>query len=793
MMSKVQPVTDKIAIGIAEFSIKWRWLILMATVVLVFGLASGARFLTIDTNYRAFFSDDNPELIAFEDFQAIYTKNDNFLFVVQSSTDDVFSQDVADAVEMITKESWQIPFALRVDSISNFQHTWAEEDDLIVEDLVVNGKTLSAEEFNQKRSVALAEPLLKNQLISPNSDTTGVNVVMQYPEKDYTEVTIATAKAREIRAMVQEVYPDLRIAISGISMMNNSFSESGQHDMENLYPIMYGVLLVMMLLMLRSISGTVTALLVIAFSSMAAMGVAGFFRVGLTPVSFTVPTIILTLAIADSVHILMSLRTALQEGLEKTAAIIEAIRVNFLAVSITSVTTIVGFMSLNFSDSPPFWHLGNLTAVGIFMAWLLSVFFLPAMISLLPLKTKKAVQTKDKGGDMMEAVANFVITRYRGVLLSTGLLAVGLTALVPTIELNDVWTKYFDERIEFRRDSDFVIENLGGLYPMEFSLHGQGEGGISEPEFLNNVDKFAQWLRSHEHVAHVYSLSDIMKRLNKNMHGDDEAYYRIPDNRDLSAQYLLLYELSLPYGLDLNDRLNLDKSATRVTATLRDISTVQTRQFIADAEMWLKENTPEYMHTSPTGAVTMFSYIAKRNIESMLRGNLIAVLVIALIMILALRSFSLGALSLIPNALPILMTFGIWALLVGRIGMAAATVTATSLGIIVDNTVHFLTKYQRGRNEKRFEIPEAIRYAFRTVGMAVVANALILAFGFAVLATSTFKVNAESGSLMAIAISVALIVDLLLLPALLMLVWKRKQGKENKVNTVLQQQTNSTD
>jgi predicted RND superfamily exporter protein len=271
----------------------------------------------------------------------------------------------------------------------------------------------------------------------------------------------------------------------------------------------------------------------------------------------------------------------------------------------------------------------------------------------------------------------------------------------------------------------------------------------------------------------VYSITDIMKRLNKNMHSDEAAYYKLPEDRELAAQYLLLYELSLRYGLDLNDRINIDKSATRVTATLGDVTTVQTRHFIATAQKWPTDNAPAFMQTSPTGATVMFSYIAKRNVESMLRGNVVAVIVIAGIMMLALRSFSLGMLSLVPNALPILMTFEIWALLVGRVGMAAATVTATSLGIIVDNTVHLLTKYQRGRLENNYSVPDAIRYSFRTVGIAVIVNALILTFGFAVLSTSTFRINSEMGLLTAMAVLVALFVDSLLVPALLMLFAER--------------------
>ena len=242
----------------------------------------------------------------------------------------------------------------------------------------------------------------------------------------------------------------------------------------------------------------------------------------------------------------------------------------------------------------------------------------------------------------------------------------------------------------------------------------------------------------------------------------------------MAAQYLLLYELSLPYGLDLNDRINIDKSATRVTATLLNLSTAKVRTFLDRSEAYVAGNLPAYMVGKPTSASVMFSYISQRNIEGMLKGNAFAVILIAGIMIFALRSFAIGAMSIIPNAVPILIAFGVWALLVGQIGMAASTVAATSLGIVVDDTVHFLTKYLRGIREKGLSRPDAIRYAFETVGQPIILTTIILTFGFAVLATSTFLINSQMGLLTALAIVIALIVDFLLLPAILMIGYEKE-------------------
>ena len=770
-MDKFNRLIDSLAVAWTKQVIRLRWLSVFCSLLVTGFIFSFTADLDFATNYRVFFSGQNPDLVSFEEFQKTYTKNDNFLFVIQAKDKTGFDGRLSEIAERITAEAWKIPYAIRVDSVPNFQHTWANGDDLTVEDLISNGRQLAPAILAEKIQIALSEPLLSNFLISKNAATTGINVILQYPEKDLAEVPAAAAYARQIVSGIERDYPDIRIALSGTSMMNNAFAEAAIKDMATLMPLMYLVLLLVALLSLRSAGATLATLVVIILSTMVAIGCAGMMGILLTPVSLMAPTIVLTLAIADSIHILISMRELMRSGIEKDQALIEAVRINFLAVSITSITTIVGFLALNFSDSPPFNHLGNMTAAGIAAAWLLSLCMLPALISLLPMRVKTAGGPHEH--NVFSTLADFVIARPVKVLWVSGSLAAGLSILAFTNQLNDVWTKYFDESIQFRADTDFAIQHLGAFYPIEFSIPAGRPGGISDPQYLQKLEEFSAWMRQHPSVKHVYSLTDIFKRLNKNMHGDDQSYYRLPEDAQLSMQYLLLYELSLPYGLDLNDRINIDKSASRMTATLGDVDTIQTRRFMTEAQNWLTENTPQYMWAKPTGPTQMFSYIAKRNIESMLRGNAVAVTLIAIILMLSLRSIHLGLVSVIPNAIPVLVTFGIWSLSVGMIGMAAATVTATSLGIVVDDTVHLLTKYLRGRREKGLSTPQAIRFALNTVGKAITINTIILAAGFSILAMSSFKINQESGMLTAMAVAAALLLDFLLLPALLLVFDKK--------------------
>ena len=766
-MSHYFKAIDQFASALTQRVLAFRWHVILLSLALAFGAGLGATSLEFSTNYRVFFSQANPELQAFENLQDTYTKNDNFLFVLEPQDDSAFSAQTLAAVEKLTEAAWKIPFAIRVDSVTNFQHSYAVGDDLIVEDLVKNATTQSKKFLAERKAVALAEPLLLDQLITPDASVTAINVVLQYPEKDLMEVPEAVNHARQLMQNIESEFPAIDIHLTGVSMLNNAFAETGMSDAATLMPLMFLVIFVLAWIIIRSFYATFATLVIIMLSTMIGMGIAGFAGVKLTPIAMSAPIVILTLAVADSIHILLSLRGLMREGMEKKDAIIEAVRVNFLPVSITSLTTIVGFLALNFSDSPPYWHLGNITAVGIASAWLYSITLLPALISLLPYRV---AQSSKPGWSQrsMDRFADFVIGNHRKLLLGIGTATIAIIAFVPTLEFNDQWVKYFDERIEFRTDSD-KVENYFGLYPIEFSVPAANTGGVSEPEYLENIEKFAEFLREQPVVTHVYALSDIMKRLNRNMHADDATWHRIPDDREMSAQYLLLYELSLPYGLDLNDRINIDKSATRITATLSRTTTSETKAFFQNVANWQQANWPAYMHSEPTSAAVMFTYISQRNMENMLAGTIAAIAVIALIMMFALQSLRLGFLSLVPNGLPILATFGAWALLVGTVGFSVATVASISLGIIVDDTVHFLSKYVRARNERLLSIEESIRYAFHNVGIAIVVNTIILTAGFLVMTTSAFKMNVDLGLMTVLAILFALLLDFLLLPALLLL------------------------
>jgi len=324
---------------------------------------------------------------------------------------------------------------------------------------------------------------------------------------------------------------------------------------------------------------------------------------------------------------------------------------------------------MNFSDAPPFQHLGNFVAMGVACAFVLSMTFLPAMMSLLPFWTKQVQSDNDP---LLHRFGEFVVRRRKPLLWSMSILSIALIAFIPKNELNDVFVHYFDETIAYRVDSDFTVDNLTGIYNIEYSLSSGKSGGINDPGFLKDVEAFSNWYRSQPETLHVATLTDIMTRLNKNMHGDNPDFYILPDQRDLSAQYLLLYEMSLPYGLDLNNQIDIDKSSIRLIPSVKTLSSNELIDLNQRAYEWLQANTTQIdLSTNPgSGTGLMFAKLGKRNIKSMLLGTTLALMMISMILIFAFRSFKIGLISLLPNLVPAALGFGLWGLLVGEVGLA---------------------------------------------------------------------------------------------------------------------------
>lgn len=766
----------------AQFLLRFRWLVLLATLAWVGFSAVGLSRLSLSADLEVFFAPDDPELAAYDAVRNTYSRDDNLFLVLVPDGPTVFSAAMLAVLEELTDRAWAVPHSTRVDSIANYQHTAADGDDLSVRPLVENALSMSPEQVALAERVATTEPLLLGRLITPSGHMAAINISIHLPAgQRQTAIPEAVEAVRALRDEFEAKYPGIEVLLTGKIAGNNAFTEASIYDLSHIVPLALLVALGCILVFLCLVSGspvvglgaTLATILVILCSVIVGMGTAGWLGFEVTPPLVNAPTVILTLAVADCLHILVNTFQARRRGLDREAAIVASLRLNFRAVLLTSLTTIIGFLALNFSESPPFNDLGNVSAIGVAAAWVFSITLLPVVMSFMP--GVVPVQPNAGQGPLVR-MADLVLSRPRLVSGLAVFLILSAMAFLPRNELYDVWAEYFDESTEIRQDSDRARLHLNGFNTLEFSLGAGAAGGITDPAYLTQLGEFADWLRAQPEVSYVNHFGQIMQRLNRNMHGDDPAWYRVPDDSALAAQYLLLYEFSLPFGLDLTNQVNLDKSATRLTLGLNSSSTKDVLALQSRAQAWLREQAPPSFYHGGASSDSMYAHVGQRNVVGMLIGSALGLLAISLIIAIALRSPRFGLLSLLLNALPMLVGFGLWGLLVGRIGMGLSVVSGLTMGIVVDYTVHLLSKYQLARSEQGLNTAEAIRYAFSTVGAALVLTTAVLVVNFGLLAFSVFVLNAELGILTAGIILIALAIDFLLLPPLLLLLDRPKAG-----------------
>jgi len=431
---------------------------------------------------------------------------------------------------------------------------------------------------------------------------------------------------------------------------------------------------------------------------------------------------------------------------------------------------------LNFSAVPILADLGNMTAVGVMLACLLSLTLLPALLLVFPFKARP----KDAGRQHFFDKSGQWVTRHHRKILPFSIVILGASILFSANnELNDIAVKYFDDSSTFRQAVNVQEDTMGGMSNIDFVIYTGEDYGITEPGVLALTDKFAAWLKSQKEVHHVLSFSDTMKRLNMNMNEDDRSFYALPENRELASQYLLLYEMSLPYGLDLTNQLDINKSAVRVVAVLDNLGSREFAEFERRAKAWFSDNARDDLRLTAASPPLMFAHIGERNMRSMVWGTLLALVLISGLIVIALKSWRLGLVSLFTNLIPAGVGFGIWGMISGEINMALSVVLSMTMGIIVDDTVHFLAKYQSARH-KGMNVKDGIHYAFTTVGLAMTTTTIVLAAGFGVLTLSSFLLNAHMGLLTVIIIIAALLIDLLFLPALLMWLDRDKETSGDK-------------
>ena len=755
----------------ADFVVRKRIWMVLVTLVVAFAVYAGIPNLRLDTDGRVFMGPDNPDKQTLDLFEQEFAKDDNLNILLIPKDGVVFSPETLKIVHALTEDVWNLPYVRLVNSITRFQNSYSEDDMLVVEDLISDPNSVSQAEAEAARKIALSRIEIQGSLINKQASMTAISIIFRLPGLDLaSEVPTIMAEANPLLERYRDTYPDMQFQITGSVPLGEQFAVASQDDAQSLTPAMLLAMLLIVGFLLRTISGVFSVLLVATLSALISLGALGWSLIPLNSATAIAPLMIITLAVASTVHILSSVRQTMLETADKQLWAIRAISEHGLAITVAVFTTAVGFLSLNFSISPPFRQLGNMVAAGMVGVWVFTMFFLPALICWFPMKQKKTSALTDK---LIMKLCEWVIKNQKLLLLSIPVIIICFSVGISKIKLEDDFLRYFDERYELRQATDFYEDNIGGLNVMEYPVETGIESGINSVEYLRNIEDLTEFLRAQPQISSVRSITDIIKRLNQNMNGDNTEFYRLPETDEEASQYLFLYELSLGYGMDLTDQINVDRSAVRITAYVPRTTTAELQRLDATIQNWFAENASE-LQSPVTGQTHVYTMISARDVPAMLQGTILALIFISGVILLVLRNVKLGFISLVPNLVPAAMAFGLWGYTVGSVTLAVSIVAAMTLGIVVDDTVHFLLKYANAK--KSGKSPEdSVRYAFKSVGMALTITSIGLVVGFVILGQSGFAVNRDLARLTAVTLAVALFVDFLFLPPLLIWIDKMKK------------------
>ncbi len=765
--------------GFFHWILRQRIFVIFMTIVITFGFGAGMEKLQFSSDYRDFFEETNPKLIAFEALQNKFVRTNNVFLAIESTENNLFTANGLHTLIELTDRLWALPHVVRVDSITNHQFITSHQDDILVSDLKNDQGEINdgyATKFHHK---SLQEKGLRGLLVTEDPSLTGINVLLA--DSGATEL----GKKEFMLALdtLLNEFSDRKLTSykTGSIAIDRSFDVAAEADVETLYGIVYLLVLILAGLLTRSAAAVIGILISITFSWFIALGLAGWLDIKLTAVSVSAPMVLMTLAVAQSIHIIFSIQKNRSQNILVKEAVEKALKSNIKPLSLVSLSTAIGFFSITSSEVPPLQDLGFMLTVGAIAIYILTLTFLPAFLSLFTLKASNQRQWAEQ---LMEKFGYFVAKHSLAFLFLGGVVAVVMLYPVTKNEINDNFVEYFDSNISIRTDSEYINQHLTGIHQLYFELEATGKTEIFEPEFLNYLDKLVIWLNLQPEISHVSSLADVLKRLNRASHPDDASRaeaYKLPVSKALASQLYLMYEISLPYGITTSNLVDINQQSTLLTIALNNLSSAEILALEQRIHEWHKQyNISNKVTLHPgTGPAIMFADIGQRNAKSLVISTLQALFFVSIILLVALRSLKLSLISMIPNLLPALLAFGVWGIIDGEIGLAISIVAIMTFGIVVDDTIYFLTRFKENLTKESFE--QCIAETFKQVGMPIICTTIILTCGFLVLVFSNFRLNQGMGLLTAMVISLALVCDLFLLPGLMKLfAYKRLSSAQQK-------------
>ena len=749
--------------GLIDFLTGRRHLLALLTVLLTAAVAWGIQYTQTDASSKSILPEDDPYREEVEQVDRDFPPSASALFAFMPKDGDVFSLASLRAMEDLTERYREVDSAVSVGSLINRRLNAVDADIVNRDYLVPDIADLDEAGLRQVRQLALANESLTSTMLSPEGDMALARIKYRAsPDDQPTRRRIAQSIV-DLRDSLRERHPEVDIYILGRALFELDSYKAQIKDRTYLAPLVLTINLVLLWYCLRSVAFSLCVMVVSFVTIVLTVGTMGWSGIPFNQISNMGPLVVLTIALADSIHIVSVYVQGLHKSLGKLEAMKQSLAVNIQPVTLATITTTMGFLSLNYCSSPGIYGFGNVVAIGVCWAFVVTFTLLPAMMLLVPVK--KVPQPLGVR-QLIENVTALVERHGRALLAGGAVLIIATLAMLPLNKVDFSQFSFVDKESDFHKVFTALSEKIGNDQSLVYSINSGKYYGITETEFVDAVESFSQWLEAQPEASHVTSFNKFLKIRNMAEHDNDEAWKILPRDQLQIIDYLVSYQLVQEIEPGLEPIFNPDYSAIRVIVGTSNLTNRQLVEFNERIEQWIDDNLdPAYrvMHGDNSILYARLEHLIS---VQLLEGFMVSFVLITLTMLVGLRSVRYGLLSIAPNLFPATIVFGFWGLFIGELSPYVLMLFSISIGLVVDDSVHVLSKYIYARREG--SAPEqAVRYSLDRAGSAITITTLSLAVGTMVLLFSNTFYYQNVALLLTPIIVVALLLDTLFLPPLL--------------------------
>ena len=734
---------------LADFSVKHPLIVIMTIILITFVAVYFARGVTMTTDIKDFFPEDDPRVMTYDHVEEIYGSGEYIMVALE--TDDVFNQRTLENIDRLSREFEELQGVSSVQSLTAIDDIKGVDGDLKIEPLV---DEIPEDEVSMQRlkDDVLGDRMYGGFIVSEDSQAT---LIISEINPDYDSLAVAD----EIGEIVAGYEGHERIYLTGTPVLNNVLAESMQADLKFLVPLVLVMIGLILWFVFKSFRGILLPFASVGFSLVWTVGFMGLLNKDFSPLNAVMPVILISLGTAFGIFILKRYYEEMGSGLKSEVAVIASITSVGVAVLMAGGTTAAGFASNLLSDITLIQEFGLFTGFGVLAALFISLTFIPAVISLLGEGKTREFNERSKIGEMLIKA----IDRPKLIIGLTAIILILSLAGLPRIEIDSNFFNFFAEDSEPRIAYDFVRDKFSGSESVEIIIEGYD---VTEPQILQSMESFQQELYETGMVGRPTSLTDIISKTNVALQTGDGNNYFVPDSANLISQYLLLIEMN---DSDYLERfLTFEEDGARIQALVQDTSGSEIERLMNKIDnLGVKHFGDQPVVMTSTGIIVLIDALAEMIIEGQLNSIITALIAVFFIVYLLLRSWQGSILSVMLVGFLTVLNFGVMGWAGIKLDVVTVLISSIGIGVGVDYAIMVYARYLEER-KKGLEVREAVVRTVETIGSAIMSNAIAVISGFIILIFSSFPPFRFFGILVTTLMLAAAVGSILVMPAIIL-------------------------